>query len=85
MRRVSPVTVYPTVEMLIWKTATGLVLNEASINVPTYEIIYQDNRATPAPVTLPILEFTADENLVPGKSYNLYPMCKPILTYLDAY
>lgn len=65
--------------------AGGLVLNEASINVPTYEIIYQDNRATQAPVILPILQFTADENLVPGKSYNLYPMresIKNILYYM---
>lgn len=54
----------------------GLVLNEASINVPTYEIVYQDNRVSPAPVNLPILEFSADENLVPGKSYNLYPICE---------
>ncbi|KAG7005577.1 hypothetical protein G7Y79_00019g047570 [Physcia stellaris] len=52
----------------------GLVLNEASINVPTYEIVYQDNRVSPPPVNLPILEFSADENLVPGKSYNLYPI-----------
>ena len=56
----------------------GLVLNEASINVPTYEIIYPDNRAAQAPVQLPILQFTADENLVPGKSYNLYPMRESI-------
>ena len=62
--------------------AGGLVLNEASINVPTYEIIYQDNRATQAPVILPILQFTADENLVPGKSYNLYPMRESIKTIL---
>lgn len=54
----------------------GLVLNEASINVPTYEIVYQDNRVSPPPVNLPILEFSADENLVPGKSYNLYPICE---------
>lgn len=54
--------------------AGGLVLNEANINVPTYEILYQDGRASPAPVRLPILDFTSDENLVPGKSYNLYPM-----------
>lgn len=52
--------------------AGGLVLNEANINVPTYEIIYQDGRAPPAPVPLPILDFTSDQNLVPGKSYNLY-------------
>lgn len=33
------------------------------------------NGSTPkAPVTLPILEFTEEENLVPGKSYNLYPI-----------
>ncbi|CAG8982159.1 hypothetical protein HYALB_00003251 [Hymenoscyphus albidus] len=52
----------------------GLVLNEANINVPTYEIIHKDGRRPKAPVTLPILEFTAAENLDPGKSYNLYPM-----------
>ena len=73
---------YPSAQTLVdgsvlvvgGSNAGGLVLNEASINVPTYEIIYQDNRAAPAPVTLPILEFTADENLIPGKSYNLYPI-----------
>ncbi|KAI9760736.1 MAG: hypothetical protein M4579_001474 [Chaenotheca gracillima] len=53
--------------------AGGLVLNEASINVPTYEKVYQDGRTPPAPVTLPILEFTDAQNLDPGKSYNLYP------------
>ncbi|CAG8981177.1 hypothetical protein HYALB_00013188 [Hymenoscyphus albidus] len=52
----------------------GLVLNEASINVPTYEIIHVDGRQPKAPVTLPILEFTDAENLDPGKSYNLYPI-----------
>ena len=75
---------YPSAQTLVdgsvlvvgGSNAGGLVLNEASINVPTYEVVYQDNRATPAPITLPILEFTADENLVPGKSYNLYPMCE---------
>ncbi len=41
----------------------GLVLNEASINVPTYEIIYQDGRTPLPPVRLPILEFTDAENL----------------------
>jgi hypothetical protein len=51
----------------------GLVLNEASINVPTYEIVWHDGRTPEAPVTLPILEFTAAENLVANKSYNLYP------------
>ena len=56
--------------------AGGLVYNEAAINVPTYEKIYQDNRAPPAPVTLPILQFTEDENDDPGKSYNLYPICQ---------
>lgn len=54
----------------------GLVLNEASINVPTYEIIYSDGRAPPSPVRLPILDFTSDQNLDPGKSYNLYPICQ---------
>ncbi|KAL9117732.1 MAG: hypothetical protein Q9187_005730 [Circinaria calcarea] len=52
----------------------GLVLNEANINVPTYEIVYQDGHKPPIPVLLPILEFTAAQNLVPGKSYNLYPI-----------
>ncbi|KAL3422345.1 WSC domain-containing protein [Phlyctema vagabunda] len=52
----------------------GLVLNEASVNVPTYEIVHKDGRASKTPITLPILEFTKAENLVPGKSYNLYPI-----------
>lgn len=56
--------------------AGGLVLNEASINVPTYEIVYQDGHQPPTPVLLPILDFTATQNLVPGKSYNLYPICQ---------
>ena len=55
--------------------AGGLVLNEANINVPTYEIVFHDSRTSPAPVTLPILQFTAAQNLVPGLSYNLYPIC----------
>ena len=42
--------------------AGGLVLNEASINVPTYEVIYQDGRTPPPPIGLPILNFTAEEN-----------------------
>ncbi|KAL8792897.1 MAG: hypothetical protein Q9195_004540, partial [Heterodermia aff. obscurata] len=54
--------------------AGGLVLNEASINEPTYEIIYQDNRTPRPPVNLPILDFSEDQNLDPGKSYNLYPI-----------
>ena len=58
--------------------AGGLVLNEANINVPTYELLFQDGRPVPAPVVLPILEFTADQNLVPGKSYNLYPICESL-------
>ena len=61
--------------------AGGLVLNEASINEPTYETIYQDNRAPPAPITLPILEFTEEQNLVPGKSYNMYPIRKYYFTW----
>ena len=65
--------------------AGGLVLNEASINVPTDEIIFQDGRCLPAPVLLPILNFTANQNLVPGKSYNLYPMRKYQLTTLVPY
>lgn len=55
--------------------AGELVLNEASINEPTYEIIHQDDRLTTAPVLLPILDFTEDQNLDPGRSYNLYPIC----------
>ena len=70
----------------------GLVLNEASINVPTYEIVFVDIRylrehrlirnrhkdgtQPKAPVTLPILEFTQAENLDANKSYNLYPLCR---------
>lgn len=75
---------YPTARTLVGGSvlvvggadAGGLVLNEANINVPTYEIVFQDGRTPPAPVLLPILSFTADQNLVPGKSYNLYPMRK---------
>ncbi|KAF9692147.1 hypothetical protein EKO04_010180 [Ascochyta lentis] len=46
------------------------VLNEAKIHVPTYELI-KVNGAPPAPVTLPVLEFTEAENNQPNKSYNL--------------
>lgn len=56
--------------------AGGLVLNEANINIPTYEIVFHDGRTPPPPVTLPILEFTTAQNLDPGLSYNLYPMCE---------
>ncbi|RDW79929.1 galactose oxidase-like [Coleophoma cylindrospora] len=52
----------------------GLVLNEASINVPTYEIVHANGQAPKAPVLLPILNFTEAENLVANKSYNLYPI-----------
>ena len=55
----------------------SLVLNEASINVPTYEIVHQNGQTPPPPVPLPILNFTAAQNLVPGMSYNLYPTRKP--------
>ena len=58
--------------------AGGLVLNEASINEPTYEIIHQDNRKPREPVNLPILDFSEEQNLDPGKSYNLYPICKSL-------
>ena len=58
----------------------GLVLNEASINEPTYEIITQDNRPPPAPVNLPILDFSEGQNLNADKSYNLYPIRRcPVL------
>jgi len=73
---------YPSAQTLIdgsiltvgGSNAGLLVLNEASINVPTYEIVWQDGRKPAPPVTLPILQFDASQNLVPGKSYNLYPI-----------
>ncbi|KAH7026906.1 glyoxal oxidase N-terminus-domain-containing protein [Macrophomina phaseolina] len=73
---------YPTAETLpngdvlvVGGSNVGLlVLNEASINVPTYELIKADGSAPPPPVTLPILEFTEEENNQPNKSYNLYPI-----------
>ncbi|GME45103.1 putative glyoxal oxidase protein [Neofusicoccum parvum] len=72
---------YPTAETLpngdvlvVGGSDVGLlVLNEASINVPTYELIKQNGQA-PAPVNLPILEFTEEQNNQPNKSYNLYPI-----------
>ncbi|KAB8339041.1 hypothetical protein FH972_021977 [Carpinus fangiana] len=51
----------------------GLVTNLASINVPTYERIYADGRATAAPIKLPILDFTKADDANPKKSYQLYP------------
>ncbi|OMP82062.1 hypothetical protein BK809_0006372 [Diplodia seriata] len=73
---------YPTAETLpngdvlvVGGSNVGLlVLNEASINVPTYEIIKADGSAPPKPVTLPILEFTEEQNNQPNMSYNLYPV-----------
>ena len=67
---------YPTAQTLVDGSVLvvggadvgGLVLNEANINIPTYEIVFQDGRAPPAPVLLPILNFTTDQSLVPGKS-----------------
>jgi hypothetical protein len=35
---------------------------------------YKNKTKAKAPVRLPILEFTAAQNLLPGKSYNLYPI-----------
>lgn len=75
---------YPTAETLpngdilsVGGSDVGLlVLNEASINVPTYELIKADGSAPPPPVTLPILEFTEEQNNQPNKSYNLYPIRK---------
>ncbi|KAF9638058.1 putative glyoxal oxidase protein [Lasiodiplodia theobromae] len=73
---------YPTAETLpngdvlvVGGSDKGLlVLNEANINVPTYELIKADGSAAPPPVTLPMLEFTDAENNMPNKSYNLYPI-----------
>ena len=73
---------YPTAQTMVdgsvlivgGADAGGLVLNEASINVPTYEIIHHHGAAAPKPVILPILEFSAAQNLQPGFSYNLYPI-----------
>ena len=75
---------YPTAQTLVdgevlvvgGSSAGGLVVNEENINVPTYEILYQDVRPAPKPVNLPILDFSQDENDEPGFSYNLYPMRK---------
>lgn len=56
--------------------AGGLVVNQARVNEPTYEIVRQDNRHPRAPVTLPILDFSKAQDLDPGRSYNLYPICE---------
>ncbi|KAM0187200.1 hypothetical protein ACHAPI_011341 [Fusarium lateritium] len=55
-----------------------LVMNEASVNVPTYEIVKSDLSADKKPVTLPYLKFADEENLNFNKSFNLYPICKTI-------
>ncbi|KAM0542554.1 hypothetical protein ACHAPJ_012725 [Fusarium lateritium] len=55
-----------------------LVINEASVNVPTYEIVKSDLSADKKPVTLPYLEFTEKENLNFNKSFNLYPILIPL-------
>jgi hypothetical protein len=74
---------YPTAETLpdgdvlvVGGATVGLlVMNEAAINVPTYELIKFKGQAKP-PIKLPILEFKAQENNHPNKSYNLYPIRK---------
>lgn len=53
-----------------------LVLNEANVNVPTYEIVKRDLSTVKKPVTLPYLEFDDQENLNFNKSFNLYPIRK---------
>ncbi|KAF5686180.1 glyoxal oxidase [Fusarium denticulatum] len=55
-----------------------LVINEASVNVPTYEIVKSDLSADKKPVTLPYLEFSDKENLNFNKSFNLYPILVPL-------
>ena len=54
----------------------GLVVNQASVNEPTYEIVSQDGRQPRKPVVLPILRFGEEENGDPGRAYNLYPICE---------
>lgn len=81
---------YPTAEPLIngdvvvvgGSNVGLLVLNEASINVPTYEVIKQGFQSS-TPVALPILEFDAADNLNANKSYNLYPIRKVRSTTLQ--
>ncbi|KAK8193475.1 glyoxal oxidase N-terminus-domain-containing protein [Phyllosticta capitalensis] len=70
---------YPTAEALAngdivvvgGSNKGGLVVNEVDINVPTYELVTQTG-APPAPVKLPVLEFT--DNADTNKAYNLYPI-----------
>ncbi|PNS15499.1 Nuclear cap-binding protein subunit 1 [Sphaceloma murrayae] len=51
-----------------------LVTNEASINVPSYEIIKADKSAPPPQVDFDLLKFDESENQNANKSYNLYPI-----------
>ncbi|KAF4549367.1 Glyoxal oxidase-like protein [Elsinoe fawcettii] len=51
-----------------------LVTNEASINVPSYEIIKADRSEAPPQVDFDLLKFDASENQNGNKSYNLYPI-----------
>ncbi|CVL08084.1 uncharacterized protein FMAN_09618 [Fusarium mangiferae] len=55
-----------------------LVINEASVNVPTYEVVKSDLSARKKPVTLPYLEFSDEDNLNFNKSFNLYPSLTPL-------
>lgn len=83
---------YPTAETLpngdilaVGGSNVGLlVLNEANINVPTYELIKADGSAPPPPVVLPILEFNEAQNNQPNKSYNLYPSLHQLPNAADA-
>lgn len=51
------------------------MVNEWDINVPSYEIVSLGIAEPAAPVPLPMLEFTAEQNKVPDRSYNLFPDC----------
>ena len=61
--------------------AGGLVVNQASVNEPTYEILHQDNRRPQPPVSLPVLRFGEAMDDVPGRSWNLYPICELFLPW----
>lgn len=55
-------------------TVGGLVINQANINNPTYEIVRQSTTTPSASVPFPFLNITPAQNLDPGICYNMYPM-----------